>query len=342
MKKKTKVLSIVLVIVTLLSLVSIPASAAIGYPMAVTIYYKNESGAQVAPTHTETIDAAATTKPSWTSPTVSGYVLKDSGDSIVTYSMLDKYFPASNYVRNGTGTYTVYYTDQGSKTVNYVYNHNNSKCAESKTVTGKIGSSYSITSPSITGYKPSSSTVSGTFTSLTSTSVVRYSERSYTISYNANGGSGAPSSQTKWYFKDLTLSSTTPTRTGYDFVGWGLSSGSTSASYSPGGKYTSNISRTLYAVWSPLTYTVSYNANGGTGAPASQTKTYGVTLTLSSTTPTRSGYDFVGWGTSSTSTSASYQPGGSYTRAPLKIPPVLAIFHKIWYNRENQERVAET
>ena len=46
MKNKTKVLSIILVIVTLLSLVSIPASAAIGYPMAVTIYYKNESGAQ--------------------------------------------------------------------------------------------------------------------------------------------------------------------------------------------------------------------------------------------------------------------------------------------------------
>ena len=49
MKNKTKVLSIVLVIVTLLSLVSIPASAAIGYPMAVTIYYKNESGAQLPP-----------------------------------------------------------------------------------------------------------------------------------------------------------------------------------------------------------------------------------------------------------------------------------------------------
>ena len=63
MKNKTKVLSIVLVIVTLLSLVSIPASAAIGYPMAVTIYDANEAGAQVAPTHTEAIDAAATTKP---------------------------------------------------------------------------------------------------------------------------------------------------------------------------------------------------------------------------------------------------------------------------------------
>lgn len=313
MKNKTKVLSIILVIVTLLSLVSIPASAAIGYPMAVTIYYKNESGAQVAPTVSTSIDAAVTKKPTWISPTVSGYVLKNSGDSIVTYDMLDKHFPASNYVRNGTATYTVYYTDKGSKTVTYVYNHNNTQCAESKTVTGKIGSSYSITSPTVAGYKPSSSTVSGIFTSLTSTSVVRYSERSYTVSFNANGGTGAPSSQTKWHFRDLTLSSTKPTRTGYSFIGWGVGSFSTSASFFPGGKYTSNVSRILYAVWSPLTYTVSYNANGGTGAPASQTKTYGQTLTLSSKSPTRSGYDFVGWGTSSASTSASYQPGGSYT-----------------------------
>lgn len=61
------------------------------------------------------------------------------------------------------------------------------------------------------------------------------------------------------------------------------------------------------------TYTISYNANGGSGAPGSQTKTYNVTLTLSSTVPTRSGYNFLGWSTSSTATTASYQPGGSYT-----------------------------
>ena len=43
---------------------------------------------------------------------------------------------------------------------------------------------------------------------------------SYTISYNANGGSGAPSSQKKYYGKTLTLSSTKPTRSGYTFVGF--------------------------------------------------------------------------------------------------------------------------
>lgn len=61
------------------------------------------------------------------------------------------------------------------------------------------------------------------------------------------------------------------------------------------------------------TYIVSYNANNGSGAPASQTKTNNVTLTLSCVKPTRSGYDFQGWATGSTSTSVSYQPASPYT-----------------------------
>lgn len=135
----------------------------------------------------------------------------------------------------------------------------------------------------------------------------------YTVAYNANGGSGAPSSQTKTYGTTLTLSSTKPTRTGYTFKGWATSSGSTTIAYSPGGSYTANAAITLYAVWSVNTYTVTYNANGGSGAPSSQTKTYGVTLTLSSTKPTRTGYTFKGWGTSSSTTTVSYAAGGSYT-----------------------------
>lgn len=76
---------------------------------------------------------------------------------------------------------------------------------------------------------------------------------SYTVSYNANGGSGAPSSQTKWYGEELTLSSTTPTRTGYAFQGWATTSNATSAAYAAGGKYTANSGATLYAVWKVVT-----------------------------------------------------------------------------------------
>lgn len=144
---------------------------------------------------------------------------------------------------------------------------------------------------------------------------------SYTVKYNANGGTGAPSSQTKWKNQTLKLSTAKPTRTGYTFQGWATSA-SGSVAYASGANYTANASVTLYAVWKAITYTVKYNANGGNGAPSSQTKTYGKTLVLSSVIPTRTSvedngtiteYTFKGWATSSTSTSVTYKAGASYT-----------------------------
>lgn len=144
---------------------------------------------------------------------------------------------------------------------------------------------------------------------LTATCKVSISAKtSYTVSYNANGGSGAPSAQTKWYGETLTLSTTKPTRTGYTFDGWYTAS---SGGSKYGTTYTSNASATLYAHWTILTYTVSYNANGGSDAPSSQTKTYGTDLKLSSTIPTRSGYDFLGWATSSDG-DVAYAAGAYY------------------------------
>ena len=146
----------------------------------------------------------------------------------------------------------------------------------------------------------------GTLTASCSVSVS--AKTSYTVSYNANGGSGAPSSQTKWYGETLTLSTSQPTRTGYTFNGW-YTAASGGSKY--GTTYTSNASATLYAHWTAITYTVSYNANGGTGAPSNQSKTYGVDLTLSTTTPTWTGYNFLGWSTSATG-SVEYSAGGTY------------------------------
>lgn len=144
----------------------------------------------------------------------------------------------------------------------------------------------------------------------------------YKVTYNANGGSGAPAAQTKYKDVTLKLSATKPTRTGYTFQGWGTTSTDTSVNYAAGASYTSNAAITLYAIWEIDTYTITYNANGGTGAPASQTKTYGTTLKLSSTIPTRNDtfddgvtteYTFLGWSTSSTATTPTYLAGASYT-----------------------------
>ena len=134
---------------------------------------------------------------------------------------------------------------------------------------------------------------------------------SYSVKFNANGGSGAPGAQTKWHGLNLLLPSSKPSRTGYTFAKW--LSDTRSVSYQPGNYYGYDEDATLVAQWTANKYTVVYNANGGSGAPSSQTKTHGTTLVLSSTKPTRSGYTFKGWSTSKNATTATYQPGGNYT-----------------------------
>ena len=132
----------------------------------------------------------------------------------------------------------------------------------------------------------------------------------YTISYNANGGENAPDAQTKIQDVSLTLSSVEPQRDGYNFKGWATSSSATSAQYSAGSTYTANANVTLYAVWEAKTYTVQYDANGGTGAPDSQTETAGSKLTLSTTIPTRTNGKFMSWQDQNGDT---YQPGTEIT-----------------------------
>lgn len=133
------------------------------------------------------------------------------------------------------------------------------------------------------------------------------------LSYNANGGSGAPASSEYFTESHVPISNTIPTRTGYVFLGWSTSSSATSASYVAGDTIYLISNVTLYAVWKTNTYTVTYNANGGSGAPSGQTVTGGTNLTISSTIPTRFPYTFWGWSTDSSAIYPDYAPGDSLT-----------------------------
>lgn len=137
--------------------------------------------------------------------------------------------------------------------------------------------------------------------------------KKYSIKYNANGGSGVPSTQTKEHGKNVNLSRTVPTRTGYDFLGWSTYPSATTATYQSGSLYTNNSDVTLYAVWKIITYSIQYDANGGNGAPANQTKSYGTAIYISSSKPTRTGYDFMGWAASPNSNVIAYNAGDAYT-----------------------------
>lgn len=153
--------------------------------------------------------------------------------------------------------------------------------------------------------------------------------KKYRIDYNANGGSGVPSTQTKEHGKSIFLSKTMPTRTGYDFLGWSTDPGATTATYNTGSEYEKNSDLTLYAVWKIITYNIQYNANGGSGAPANQTKTYGIDVSISSQIPTLAGYNFMGWSTSANSTTIAYK--GGYAYAANQSVTLYAVWSKKQY-----------
>lgn len=131
---------------------------------------------------------------------------------------------------------------------------------------------------------------------------------SYTIKYNANGHGTAPGNQTKYYGLNLTLRDAI-TATGYTFAGWNTNSTSSGTSYNAGSYYTANAAATLYAMWNR---TVTYYANGGTGAPSSQTSSVSVPIIITSSTPSRDGYRFIGWNTSADGSGTSYTASQSY------------------------------
>ena len=136
----------------------------------------------------------------------------------------------------------------------------------------------------------------------------------YVISYDVGGGSGGPAPQIKLEGVPLALSTEVPTWPGHDFVGWTVLL--TAEYYDPGDYFFSDCDTTLTAIWDengePVTYTITYDANGGVGAPGSQQKPQGEAVGLSGIAPTREGYTFQGWATDKNADVAEYAPGDTY------------------------------
>ncbi len=127
----------------------------------------------------------------------------------------------------------------------------------------------------------------------TASQTVSWTAAQFTVSFNANGGT-TPSSESKTVTYGSTYGTLpTTTRTGYTFAGWYTDATSGDLRTADD---TVNVTAdtTLYAHWTPNTYTVTFNANGGTTPTATKDVTYASTYgTLP--TPTRTGYAFLGW-----------------------------------------------
>ena len=171
-------------------------------------------------------------------------------------------------------------------------------------------------------------------------------QNTYTVSYTANGGEGLMPPSVFMLGQIYTLSLNTFTRTGYTFEGWATEPSGT-VGFTDGqivGYLTTTAGATvhLYAVWKAITYTVVYNANGGSGTMADSIFTYDEPQTLRANSFTRSGYPFTGWATSPGG-QAEYADGEDFQ---CHVPPaggtrtlyavwILAGFYTITFDPNN-------
>ena len=249
------------------------------------------------------------------------------------------------------GSDTLYAIWSRSSYTNRYYYRNSSGSTTSTTQTRYYGSTFYMYDESdiseytsygwtLDGWATTSSSTTSSYSpgqsrSSTSTSTLSYyaiSRRTVYLSYDSNGGSSVSSTTGTQYWNQyggnktnpsLTVTSTTPTRTGYNFLGWSTSSSATSASYDGGDSYTFsnayNASSTakLYAVWEAKVIAVNLNKNGGAGGTStiylkydsgwysSSSCTSSSKITSLPSTPTRTGYEFLGYNTESNGSGAT-------------------------------------
>ena len=360
-------------------------------------------------------------------------VTQDGGDKGTsrTYNlkyMYYKFSAVSTYKRYGVihpSVNTEFFNSNNMAFCGVNTNYPNSVCRTETSSTYRIYGSSKITTSSSTAKNNCSGTLTGTYYLIFRTKD--------TITYDANGGTGAPASHKVLSGVGYTIPSTTPTRTGFRFCGWSVSNTATAGSVNikdPGQAIPDSSASggfTWYAVWEPLKYintyyymdtssnktlynqsrtfgkafttlstssiseyvsngwslygwlynsetgidrtyapntsvtsttytqststlnwyaissrtiTIKYDANGGSGAPSNSTGTqywnqYGnkvstVSIKLSSTDPTRTGYTFLGWSTSSSATSATYTSGAKYSFSNAYNSSASVTLYAVW------------
>lgn len=251
-----------------------------------------------------------------------------------------KTLTANAYQRKYTVTYNHNYTGStnASKTATYTFSkwntksngtgtsYNNSASVTNLATSGTVTLYAQWTSASVdynptrTGYRFGGwYTTSACTTAVThpytptaaKTFYAKWTANTYTVTYDGNGSTGGSTeSSSHTYDSAKTLTANGFTRTGYTFAGW-ASTSTGSVSYADGQSVTNltsthNGTVTLYARWTPITYSIAYNKNGGSGSMSNSTHTYDTEKSLTANAYSRSGYSFSNWNTTSNGTGTSY------------------------------------
>ncbi len=125
-----------------------------------------------------------------------------------------------------------------------------------------------------------------------------YERHDHTLAFDANKGENAPAALTATQYLNaggtitentFTIPNKIPTRNGYTFQGWSETKAGAVA-YQPGDTVTLDVDMTLYAIWGPTDYTITFDTDGGDELEA-KTYTYESTEKLNER-PTKQGYTF--------------------------------------------------
>ena len=252
-------------------------------------------------TTNKTVDAALKTYEGFVTPSKQTVKILADGSAKVDYYYERKELKVT-FVNGST-----------KKEVKYLYGKGNQAFTNNGfSKTGYTLTGYSNTNGGSKNYEVTN-TVTGEFidTNYPSKTVYAvFTANTYKISFNNNGGSGTMDTITCTYGKDCKLSTNTFTKTGYTFAGWSKTSAGAI-------EYTNNEtvknlatsgSITLYAKWTANTYTITYNANGGSGSMSKTTCTYDTDCTIAGNSFTRTGYTFASW-TKDSTTGTVYSVG---------------------------------
>lgn len=137
-------------------------------------------------------------------------------------------------------------------------------------------------------------------------------QTSFTVTFHGNGGTYTGTTdvttytQTFDYGEEKDLTKNQFVRSGYEFLGWAETEEASTVSYVDGSKFKTFADRNLYAVWGSGEFTVTFDANGGTGTMEPQIFKLGVTKKLPKNTFTYEGKGFAGWALSKDATTADY------------------------------------
>lgn len=140
----------------------------------------------------------------------------------------------------------------------------------------------------------------------------------YTLTYNGNSPTGgtAPTGGTYETGTEITVAGPGDlAKTHYTFNGWNTQAGGGGTAYAAGATLTIIADTTLYAQWKPVQYTLSYDANTGTGTvPASVTADYQTEMTAAAQgSLTKANYSFSGWSTAAGGGGTAYATGAKFS-----------------------------